>query len=337
MASLELLKAGVVGPVIGALRSRGTNVTSHLAKARLPLIMAERQMGLVPWVSALNFLDVVARYTGDPLFSANCILNAGGKRPNRVASVALARAPTIFEAVRTFVMRTNAITTGATITFTVSGNWMWILRRPNNPGNFDSWHAEQFVIATFVKAISTYLGPGWQPQNLKIRQATRPDNIPWQWANADIETANPHTAIGVKLVDIVAGTSFDSELAPPPDSSEQFGLENPVVNDSASLRSAVLHYIEHESASIKRVADAFGVSEKTFRRRLTALDLSYAEMVDETRYKHALELLKDANLSITELALELGYGYPENFTRAFRRRVGVTPSVYRKMMAEGMI
>ena len=33
-------------------------------------------------------------------------------------------------------------------------------------------------------------------------------------------------------------------------------------------------------------------------------------MVDETRYKRALELLKDANLSITELALELGYGYP---------------------------
>ena len=70
MASLELLKAGVVSPVIAALRSRGTDVTPHLAKARLPLIMAERQIGLVPWVSALDFLDVVARYTGDPLFSA---------------------------------------------------------------------------------------------------------------------------------------------------------------------------------------------------------------------------------------------------------------------------
>ena len=333
MARLELLKAGVISPVIEVLRSRGTDVTPHLAKARLPLIMAERQVGLVPWVSALNFLDVVARYTGDPLFSANCILNAGGKRPNRVASVSLVRSPTVFEAIRTFVMRTNAVTTGATITFTVSGNWMWILRRPNNPGNFDSWHAEQFVIATFVKAISSYLGQGWQPQKLKIRQTTRPDNIPYQWTGADIETANPHTAIGVKLVDIVSETSFDSELAPPPDSSEQSGLEKPVINDSASLRSAVLHYIEHEATSIKRVADAFGVSVKTFRRRLTALDLSYAEMVDETRYKRALELLKDANLSITELALDLGYGYPENFTRAFRRRVGVTPSAYRKMMA----
>jgi len=337
MASLELLKAGVVGPIIGTLRSRGTDVTPLLAKARLPLMMAERQMGLVPWVSALNFLDVVACYTGDPLFSANCILNAGGKRPNRVASVSLTRAPTAFESIRTFVMRTNAITTGATITLTVSGNWMWILRRPNNPGNFDSWQAEQFVIAAFVKAISTYLGPGWQPQNMKIRQATRPDNIPWQWANADIETANPHTAIGVKLVDIVAGTSFDSELAPPPNSSEQARLEKPAIYDSENVRSAVLHYIEHEATSIKRVADAFGVSERTFRRHLAALNLSYAEMVDETRYKRSLELLTNTDLSITELAVVLGYQYPENFTRAFRKRVGVSPSMYRKMMAEGMI
>ena len=337
MANLELLKASVVSPIIVTLRSRGTDVRPHLAKARLPLAMAERQIGLVPWVAALNFLDVVAHYTGDPLFSANCILNAGGKRPNQVASVSLVRAPTIFEAIRTFVMHANAITTGATITSTVSDEWMWVLRRPNNPGNIDSWHAEQFVIATFVKAISSYLGQSWRPQKLKIRQAMRPDSIPYQWSDADIETANPHTAIGIKLVDIVSATSFNSELAPPPDISDQAGLEKAVTNDPASVRSAVLHYIEHEATSLKRVADAFGVSEKTFRRRLLALDLSYADMVDETRYKRSLQLLNATDLSITELALELGYRYPENFTRAFRNRVGVSPSEYRKMMAKGII
>jgi len=337
MASLGLLKAGVIEPVIADLRAHGTNVTPLLAKAKLPLVIAERQEGLIPWASALRFLPIVARYTGDPLFSANCILSAGGKRPNRVASVSLVRAPTIFEAIRTFVMRSNAITTGATITFTVADNWVWILRRPDKPGNIDSWHAEQFVIATFVKAISVYLGQDWRPQKLKIRQATRPVNIPYQWSGADIETANLHTAIGVKLVDIVSETSFDTELAPPPDSSEQAGLGKPVINDSGSLRSAVLHYIEHDAVHIAQISDAFGVSERTFRRYLATAGLSYSELVDEARYKHSLKLLTDSNLSITELAQILGYEYPENFTRAFRKRVGVSPSVYRKMMAEGMI
>ncbi len=337
MASLGLLKARVVSPVITALGSQGTDVTPHLGKARLPLIMAEQQKGLVPWVSAIRFLDVVAHYTGDPLFSANCILSAGGKRPSSVASVSLVRAPTAYESIRMFVENTNAITTGATITSTVSGNWLWILRRPNNPGNIDSWHAEQFVIATFVKALSSYLGQDWRPQKLKIRQATRPDHIPLQWAEADIETANPHTAIGISLVDVVSGMKGGHEHTTPPGDWDQVSLWEAVVNDSASLRSAILHYIEHEATSIIRVADAFGVSERTFRRHLTTAGLSYSELVDETLYKRSLELLKDSSLSITELALFLGYSNPENFARSFRKREGVSPSAYRKMIADGTI
>ena len=333
MANLELLKAGVVSPIIAALRSRGTDVTPHLAKARLPLIMAERQIGLVPWVAALDFLDVVARYTGDPLFSANCILSAGGKRPDRVASVTLVRAPTAYESIRRFVENANAITTGATITSTVSGNWLWILRRPNNPGNIDSWHAEQFVIATFVKAISSYLGQDWRPQKLKIRQTEYPDHIPDQWSEADIETANPHTAIGIRLVDIVSETTSDHEHTALPGNWEQTEIEEAVVNDRASLRSAVLHYIAHEAERIARVADAFGVTESTFRRHLKTAGLSYSELVDETRYKRSLDLLKDTNLTITEIALGFGYAYPENFARAFRKRVGMSPTEYRRMIA----
>jgi AraC-like DNA-binding protein len=229
-------------------------------------------------------------------------------------------------------MRANAITTGATIASTVSNDWMWILRRPNNPGNIDSWHAEQFVIATFVKAISSYLGQDWRPQKLKIRQARRPDNIPYQWSEADIDTANPHTAIGVRLVDIVSGMKCDHEHTALPSNWKQAELREAVVNDRASLRSAVLHYIDHEAERITGVADAFGVTERTFRRHLKTAGLSYSELVDETRYRRSLVLLKDSNLSITELALSLGYRYPENFTRAFRKRVGVPPSEYRKMM-----
>ena len=337
MPNLELLSASLISPIIEGLNTRGADVSRHLAKARLPLIMADRQLGLVPRISTLRFLDVVARYTGDPFYSTNCILTAGGERPNRVASISLDQAPTVFEAIRTFVTNANAITTGATITLVISGDWMWVLRRPNNPNDTDSWQAEQFVVASFIKALSYYLVPGWRPQKLKIRRGMLPHKIPDQWSEADIEIANPHTGIGIKLLDVVSETDFNIKLSPPPDSTNQTGLVKPVAYDPASLRSAVLHYLDHETTSIVRVADAFGVSERTFRRRLTAANLSYTELIDESRYARSLELLRDANLSITELALSLGYEYSENFTRAFRKRVGVSPSKYRKMIAENAL
>jgi len=33
----------------------------------------------------------------------------------------------------------------------------------------------------------------------------------------------------------------------------------------------------------------------------------------------------------------LGYEYPENFTRAFRKRVGVSPRKYREMIGEDIV
>ena len=231
----------------------------------------------------------------------------------------------------------NAITTAATIKFIVSGNWLWVLRRPNNPAIADSWQAEQFVIACFVKAVSYYLGQDWQPQKLKIRLATLPDTIPYQWRDAEIETAYSHTAIGIKLVDIVSETNFDNERTTPPGNSKQAELRESVVNNATSLRSAVLHYITHETVRMTHVADAFGIDVRTFRRHLTAANLSYNELIDETRYRRALALLNDTDISITELAQDLGYEYPENFTRAFRKRVGVSPRKYREMIGEDMV
>ena len=85
------------------------------------------------------------------------------------------------------------------------------------------------------------------------------------------------------------------------------------------------------------VAEAFGYNERSFRRCLADAGLSFAELVNETRYRRSLDLLTHTSVPITELSLELGYTHPENFTRAFRQRVGISPSKYRRMIADGTI
>lgn len=52
--------------------------------------------------------------------------------------------------------------------------------------------------------------------------------------------------------------------------------------------------------------------------------------IDE-RIRRATTLLADPALSITEIALEVGYDTPSAFTARFRQRTGMTPSKYRRM------
>lgn len=54
-------------------------------------------------------------------------------------------------------------------------------------------------------------------------------------------------------------------------------------------------------------------------------------MMDE-RIRRAVALLENFELSITEIALEVGYETPSSFTARFRQRVGLTPTEYRRSL-----
>jgi AraC-like DNA-binding protein len=80
---------------------------------------------------------------------------------------------------------------------------------------------------------------------------------------------------------------------------------------------------------VETVAERLHLSERTLKRKLAALGLGFAELLDEVRKRDALRLLEDPGRGIDDVALRVGYNDPANFTRAFRKWTGETPSAYR--------
>ncbi|MEI6792778.1 MAG: helix-turn-helix transcriptional regulator [Actinomycetes bacterium] len=82
----------------------------------------------------------------------------------------------------------------------------------------------------------------------------------------------------------------------------------------------VLEEIAHRVASSRRqLQRAFTeIGETTFREYLTV-----------ARMDHAAGMLSQSNLTIGEVARNVGYRQPAQFAKAFRRRHGETPSNYR--------
>ena len=64
--------------------------------------------------------------------------------------------------------------------------------------------------------------------------------------------------------------------------------------------------------------------------------LGRMENAEEIKLKlnESLEILNNSDLSITEVAYSLGYKDPANFSHAFRRWTGVTPSQYRQHLLD---
>jgi signal transduction histidine kinase/DNA-binding response OmpR family regulator/tetratricopeptide (TPR) repeat protein len=80
--------------------------------------------------------------------------------------------------------------------------------------------------------------------------------------------------------------------------------------------------------SVPMLGDAFAMSESTLLRQLKRLTgLSPVQYLKEMRLEKARRLIEDNTYnSIARIAYEIGYGDPDSFSRAFKRRYGKTPS-----------
>jgi AraC-like DNA-binding protein len=84
---------------------------------------------------------------------------------------------------------------------------------------------------------------------------------------------------------------------------------------------------------IEYVAEKMGMSTRTLRRRLQNESSSFRELLEEIRYGLAREYLANTQLPMEEISSLLGYTESGNFSHAFRRWSGVSPSVWRQSSA----
>lgn len=77
------------------------------------------------------------------------------------------------------------------------------------------------------------------------------------------------------------------------------------------------------------MAESFGMSLSTFKRRLSQLGSSYNEISLGLKMEMAREMLRNREISINEISYYLGYSKPSAFFRLFKREQGVTPKQFR--------
>jgi len=72
------------------------------------------------------------------------------------------------------------------------------------------------------------------------------------------------------------------------------------------------------------------MSLRSLQRRLNDEGTSYKDLLDETRRELASHYMAESHRSINEITYLLGFSEPSNFSRAFRRWTGCSPSAYRE-------
>lgn len=103
--------------------------------------------------------------------------------------------------------------------------------------------------------------------------------------------------------------------------------------DSGRLGEQVCAHLElftETFPAAAAVAVAFGLSERSLRRQLSAEGTSFRALLDQVRYAKARQLLTGTTQSIEAIARQLGYAEAAAFIHAFQRWAGMTPAAYRR-------
>ncbi len=99
---------------------------------------------------------------------------------------------------------------------------------------------------------------------------------------------------------------------------------------SDSVKAFLSLMVENDEAlNMKRVIAAAGMSARAFQRQLKVERTSFSDLLSDVRRSETLKRLKERNVTIAAIAIDLGYSDQATFTRAFRRWTGVPPSRFR--------
>jgi AraC-like DNA-binding protein len=98
----------------------------------------------------------------------------------------------------------------------------------------------------------------------------------------------------------------------------------------AVARAKIIDLLPSGRCSQIEVARQLGLSVTTFKQKMARRNTSYRQLLNSLREEFSRGYLSQPNLSVTEVTFLLGFTDVSNFTRAFKRWTGVSPSDFRK-------
>jgi AraC-like DNA-binding protein len=104
----------------------------------------------------------------------------------------------------------------------------------------------------------------------------------------------------------------------------------PTASFSTRVREMVAQALKDENPTAALLARRLRMSPRTLRRRLEEEGTTYEEVVDQLRRALTERYLDHPDMSLSQIALLLGYSDASAFRRAFRRWHGSSPATYRR-------
>ncbi len=330
MASyIPLIRANAMHGVIALLQQLNAPTERLLAEAKLPSFVLQEPEALLPLRQVLHFIECAAHAEGIEHFG----LLAGQK--SQIANLGalgrlLCQSLTLHNAIHTLICLAPSYNSGDRIWLEQQGDMVWLCRKFIDGLEKSYPQAVHSSVLFLIHLIQLAAGPQWKPTKIHL---TTP---PFGGFDQLEELANAQILFNQDATAIVFPKAL---LSLPLQNPGQYGtqrtrdyetlyLSTPATNFSASLRQVIEVQLKQGYPNIQSTAEILGTSVRSFQRRLNQTNLTYSQLIEQVRFERSVQLLSDPMNKAADVASEIGYKDPANYSRAFKRWTGLSPKNY---------
>lgn len=189
--------------------------------------------------------------------------------------------------------------------------------RHGTPGTAQLYDA---AIAIGHRILKATCGIAWEPAHVQFSHSRPEDPRPYR------RVFGPQVRFDAEVSGIVFAASWLGSPLPGADPQTRAQILSAIHQARAdsrmsfadTVRGALHQMVLSGTSSAESVALLFGIHERTLRKRLTAEGSSLQQLVSQTRFELAKQLLENTQLPLAEIASALHFADAAVFSRAFR-------------------
>lgn len=329
MNTIPLVRASILLPFVHFLNQIGAPTERLLQTAHIPICILDNPESLAPLNQAFAFAELAARSQG--------IDNLGllvGQRTHLSQlgqfGAVVSQSLTLHDLIRKIIQLHSTLLTGEKIWFTEEGDHLWLHHQYTVPHHIQTYQGQCFSMLVYANVIHLGADPGWQPDYLHFQCRKHTALLELECLSKTVVRFNqPTNALRFPKAFLSQPLPRSVQSSVCGSTEETLKLTAPATNFADALRQLIRILLPEGYPNLAIAAEASGVSIRTFQRRLAAANLTYSQLVEQVRFEQAIQLLQNPAHQLIDIALELGFTDPGNFSRAFKRWTGVAPRQFR--------
>lgn len=334
MQAIPLTRRHHLQAFTGTLEAHGFSSERIIGRLGLPMWQYGDPDDLIPLRDVLSVLAQAARTVGDERLGLLVGARSRFTNVNAIGKL-IAASPTMYRAMKTTCRVANTHTSLARLWLVDAGDTVWFCRAQFPGMSVGLRQHEQFIMmGAMLDIVRLGAGATWKPAEIWLCTPRQPrleetdalSGVRIRYGQSFGAIAVPRSTLGRPLL----GSSW-SASSTRARAKRWIGDAAPGDDFAGSLRQVLTALVPEGLPSVAAAAEIVGLSTRTLQRCLNREGTTYKDVVARVRYETAVELLEEPDAQVTEIAFHVGYEHLPDFTRAFRRWAGVTPSEYRRL------